>query len=368
MNYPKNRYHGESPWIDKNWLYNEYVVKDRSTKNIAKEYGCSQNTIQQWLQKHKIKKEIKHRDIVHTKKYQEKDYLFEQIVNNKKSVQQIAYENNVDTSVIYYFCKKYNMKQYKLPRTSKLTSEQWEEIVKLYVDGASTFKLEKLFGVSHCTIRRFLINSGIETRTYSEAQFCSNGKKIDDRLKDAKWLETQHWELNKSCKDIGLEIGVDAKTVRRHMKKLGIKTKTNAESKIGLMTGENHPNWHGGITPLHLLLREFFNINMAPIAAKRDNYTCQKCGKTHTILNVHHIRKFSDIMREIISENKELDPNNADDKMKLYDIITHDDRFLDIDNLVTLCRDCHIKEHSKTISNQACMQEGSETIPKGSTP
>ena len=30
-----------------------------------------------------------------------------------------------------------------------------------------------------------------------------------------------------------------------------------------------------------------------------------------------------------------------EDREKMYDIITHDPRFLDIDNLITYCKDCH---------------------------
>jgi hypothetical protein len=45
MNYPKNRYTGEKPWMNYDWLYNEYVVKDKGSQDIADEYGCKQSTI-----------------------------------------------------------------------------------------------------------------------------------------------------------------------------------------------------------------------------------------------------------------------------------------------------------------------------------
>ena len=95
---------------------------------------------------------------------------------------------------------------------------------------------------------------------------------------------------------------------------------------------------------------------------ERDNYTCQICGKTHTILHVHHIKSFSEIVHEILLEHKDLNPES--DKYELYDIIVHDERFLDLDNLITYCKDCHIAIHSKkSISNQASLnEEGSETI------
>jgi hypothetical protein len=60
--------------------------------------------------------------------------------------------------------------------------------------------------------------------------------------------------------------------------------------------------------------------------------------------------------------------------MKLYSLIIADNRFLDENNLITFCKECHYFEiheykHKKTISSQAsCEEEGSETIPIGSTP
>lgn len=42
--------------IDKAYLESSYVLKKMSVSQIAFEYGCSQNKITYWLQKHKIRK------------------------------------------------------------------------------------------------------------------------------------------------------------------------------------------------------------------------------------------------------------------------------------------------------------------------
>lgn len=209
--------------------------------------------------------------------------------------------------------------------------------------------------------------NGVQLRSLSDSQFAKLDKTPDVRLYDKDWLYEQHITLNKSCKDIAKELGMDAGTVRRHMQQFGIRTRNNAESKIGLMVGDKHPNWKGGKTDLYQLLRLYFQTNIAPNVAKRDNYTCQLCGATHTILHVHHIIPFSQIVGTIIDEHSEVDCESIDGKAMLYDIIVKDERFLDENNLITYCKDCHFfkihkYQHKKTISIQAPNGEGSETI------
>lgn len=341
-------------------MYNEYVIKDRSTKNIAEEYGCKQNTIQQWLAKHKIKKDVKKTPRVEKYKYQNKDFLYHEHIINSKSMSQIAKENNISQDTVRYYLQKHNIDYWQMTPRNTYTDKDKTRIIDLYVNqNMSANQISILYNTSHNVILRILRNEGITTRDYREAQFATNNKEYNELFDDANYLNHLHWEENKSCKEIGeLLGGYEAGTVRRHMQQLGLKTKTNSESKIGLMIGEKHPNWKGGITPLNLLLREYFHTNQVPKIAKRDNYTCQLCGAKHTVLNVHHIYEFSKIIDDIMAEHPELDCNITEDRLKLYQIITNDNRFLDENNLITFCKDCHyFKIHNykrhKTISSQA---------------
>jgi hypothetical protein len=43
------------PYWDKDYLYNEYVVKEKSSQDIAKEHNCLDTNIHYFLKKHKIK-------------------------------------------------------------------------------------------------------------------------------------------------------------------------------------------------------------------------------------------------------------------------------------------------------------------------
>lgn len=89
--------------------------------------------------------------------------------------------------------------------------------------------------------------------------------------------------------------------------------------KIKLSLGANNPNWKGGIKTEnqrqrnHLTYKEWrFSVY------KRDNYTCQDCGKTNCYLHAHHIKGFS--------KHPELRTN--------------------INNGKTLCVPCHAKYHN----------------------
>lgn len=329
--------------MDREWLYNEYVIKDKSTKQIAEEHGCVQNTIQCWLLKHGIKKDVKKtpRKVIY--QYQDKDYLYEQHIINKKSMTEIAKENNVSSDTIRYNLIKNNIDYWQTTPKTKYTEEIEKQICNLYNnENMSANKLGEMFNTSHKVIIDILNRNGFQTRTMSEAQFNFINRNVNNELfYNAEWLNNMHWNENKSCKEIGEIVGVEAGTIRRQMHRLGLKTKNNSESKIGVMVGEKHPNWQGGLTPLKKLLREYFHINQAPKIAKRDNYTCQLCGATHTILNVHHIKSFTKIVNEIVSEHKDLNPDIVEDRLKLYQIITHDERFLDENNLITYCKECH---------------------------
>lgn len=78
--------------------------------------------------------------------------------------------------------------------------------------------------------------------------------------------------------------------------------------------GENSYLWQGGLTQENKLIRNQSEYrNWRKSVFERDNYTCQCCGERGEILHAHHIKNFSN----------------------------HEDKRFDINNGITLCKDCH---------------------------
>lgn len=370
MNYPKNRYIGEKPWMDYGWLYNEYVVKDKGSQDIADEYGCKQSTIQSWLTKHKIKKDIVHRKIKRTA-ILTKDFLYNELIINKKTITDVSIETGISNDTIAKYINKYGI-EYKRKIYYVFNDEQIEEVIDLYINKKmSSTEIAKIYNTDHGVVLNTLKKHGVDRRDLIKSQYTKLNKEIDERFFNKEWLYKQYYDNHLNTIEIANIFGCSSSTVARQLKRLGISLRDASESKIGVMCGEKHHNWKGGITPLHLLLRTYFHVNIAPKVTERDNYTCQFCGKKHTILHVHHIRRFTDIIEEILSENQEYKLDNPDDVQKLYQIIVDDERFLDENILITLCKECHLKVHGKNkiISIQASLnnEEGSTTISEEST-
>lgn len=182
-----------------------------------------------------------------------------------------------------------------------------------------------------------------------------------------EWLISEYVDHGKSANDIAREIGRDPKRVWEWIRDYGIETRRRGSDErqqfkkgVSLRTGctlsEEHKekvrqarikdgripcmvngvhwlhhyadrkpaSWKGGISPERQAVyssREW--IDAVKSVWKRDNATCQRCGKHHNTaetrgtFHIHHIVSFA--VKELRT---------------------------DVSNLVLLCRDCHFFVHS----------------------
>ena len=93
--------------------------------------------------------------------------------------------------------------------------------------------------------------------------------------------------------------------------------KQMSESHIGLLVGDKHPNWKGGIARLPYPFE--FDRELKTRINKRDNYTCQNCGKL------------------ILKNGKK-----SNEKLTVHHI-NYNKKSIDERNLISLCGRCNLK-------------------------
>ncbi len=139
--------------------------------------------------------------------------------------------------------------------------------------------------------------------------------------KGRKLTEAHKEKIRNACRggnSTSFKKGQKINLGRKHSEEIILK---QSLSHIGKMTGENHHNWKGGISPIHAKIRSSPEYKFwRKLVFKRDNYTCvwckARCGNgKKVILNADHLKPFS-IFPEL--------------------------RF-NVDNGRTLCIECHKK-------------------------
>lgn len=314
----------------KEWLIEEYVVKDRPRKEIAAECGLSEAGLKSLLKDWEI-----YKDKLTVTKEQ-----LEECINKKMSAEEIATHFGVYVSTVYKWNKKFGLTILAEPKKFEQYDDTNDaEICEMYESGMSSPEIAKYFNTSWTTILAHLEHCGVKRRTLTEAQWNYNGKSFPDDLKSYDTVYELYIIQKLSKKDLAEKYNCDPDVIDRILKNFGIPIRNNSEAKIGQMTGEKHPNWQGGITGLHKRLRETFYVQQVPKVLARDWYHCQLCGsKDH--LQVHHKIHFTDILHRILNEHPDLDP--IINQNELYDIAMQDKEFNDLDNLVTYCKECHL--------------------------
>ena len=115
------------------------------------------------------------------------------------------------------------------------------------------------------------------------------------------------------------------------MKRPEVRERVSLSCKGRFMpSGDKHPQWKGGKTPLIMKIRNHKqSIEWRMAVFERDGYTCKICGdKRGRNLNAHHYTQLADIIHTLKIETLEQALNTP--------------ILWAISNGITLCADCHV--------------------------
>ena len=187
-----------------------------------------------------------------------------------------------------------------------------KRIIDLYNQHKSCNQIAKIVGISATgVIYRLKINK-IKLRNLSEAM---KGRTPWNKEKKKVYSKSVLEKMSNSSKD------------KKHSKK----TKDKIRNAL---KGDKNPNWKGGISPLYALIKRLREYSeWKSNIFKRDDFICQYCKKRGGDLEAHHIKKFSIIIREYEIKN-------------IQDALNCSELWF-VSNGITLCKNCHKKEHKK---------------------
>lgn len=297
---------------DKNWLYENYVIKGLTREQLAKEANTSLANIKTYLNKWNIRK---------PKLKIDKDDLINYI-NSGLNTKEIANIYNCTKCTIRRHYKKYNITNINYEVYEQYDDTNDTEIIRLYNEGKSTIELSKIFNCSTTSIRAHLKHNGIKRRTFAESMWNYHKKEIPEDFNDYKKLYNLYIEQSISKIELARRYNCTISVINRVLNNLNI-INIPYTTDTGKLANK---------------LRTYFN-KLVPIVIKRDNNTCQLCG-CHDELQVHHIVPFKILYHNLLSQYNELNPTDNFDE--LFNLGINDKDFNNIDNLITYCKKCHM--------------------------
>lgn len=109
----------EIPYRNKEWLYNEYIVKNKNAEDIAKECNINTRTLREWISKFNISKYGNLKNILPTKETLYMMYFIKHMTS-----EEIAKQYNTTGNTVISLIKEYG---YTIPTRSELLSVYYEE-------------------------------------------------------------------------------------------------------------------------------------------------------------------------------------------------------------------------------------------------
>lgn len=222
-----------SDYKNRNWLYQKYTIENISTYQLAKTQDVTISTIRYYLIKFNIK--IRNREQATNPDikpfYRDKNWLFNQYINEKKSITEIAKICNVSKMPIFNYLKRFNI---KIRNSSQGILERKRNQIKL---GKKYFDLN------------WLKEKGKKFNIYEIAKMCNTNP---NRIRGY------------ACSH-----NIKIKEKKPELTDKGRKLISEAHK------GSKNPRWNGGISEYsnHCKLKK----NRTKLL-KIKNYKCEDCG------------------------------------------------------------------------------------------
>ncbi len=286
----------------------------------------------------------------------DKETLYQLYVVEQKSLTEISEILNLNRRTVTINIEDYgfkdSIKHNKRRRVDK--TNNLEELKKQFYQDyiCNDMTLEQLiskYGYTRYKTKQLLKEFGIVKQ---------KNKTSDKRIYDDKeLLYDLYVTQKKSIQLISAELNCSEETISRKLKIFGIQSRKNHVSK------SNRNKSYSNYKMLLKKSRKKFNNELRVKRLKIDGFKCQCCGGT-TKLEVHHIKTLQSMVDNTLQYFNIKDLSNIDIIRLIANIVQERYDYNDLGNLITVCKDCHIKIHTNKLPLNI---KGQTTIPEGST-
>lgn len=307
-----NEGYGTYPWRDKSVLNDLYVEQQMKAEEVGSELGCDESTVLRWLDRHEIPTRNRGTETV-IPELEDRDELRKRHHEDGQALYEIADDLGCDRKTVNQRFRDFDIPVRKARREDFGLTENI--LHELYVDRRQTsYKIADQFGCDAVTVRSRLREHGISVRA----------QEPPDEIKDGDTLHEMYVEQLMTITEIALDVGCDRETVWRWLHEHDIDSRSTGPIADGDSTGRDNAVYYGA---------SFYRNR--PKVLERDNHKCRRCAMTEDehieetgrSLDVHHIDPF--------------DPEEPHE---------HQNR---LQNLITLCRNCHTKLQGLPIDNRS---------------
>lgn len=274
--------------LDKDWLYDNFITKDRTIKEISIELSIPEHVIEYKLKIFNIKKSF-FEDI----RYKDKDWLYEHYITKDINIYDIAKLCNASHGVIYKY-----LKIYSIELKPKIVSQETREKLRKYFTEKPNFKGRKHTDEAKRKCRESKLGS--KNPQYGKPLSKETKKKMSIALSGEN-----NCNYGKPIPDHVKEKIRQANTGRKHSEEEKRKQSASLKEYYRLHKRDNSNDSEN-----RLRYHDYKYKRLLTVVRKRDNYTCKVCD-VYPAYDVHHIVPF------VVSKDNSLE------------------------NLETLCRSCH---------------------------
>jgi len=208
------------PWRHEGWLRSQYVGQQKSASQIADEQDCDEKTIRNWLAEHEIETRDhseRHPASREERRYRDEEWLRVQYVENEQTTGEIADVCGVAESTIYDWLERHGIETRSVEEARQLTEARSVRLPQEQRDDEE----------SETVIKRAVgqwkyegPETGIDVSHQSDLGD-QDGGAVESPYRDEGWLREQYAETS-SASDIAELCDVDPGTIYYWMDKHGI--------------------------------------------------------------------------------------------------------------------------------------------------